>query len=158
MVLISTGLLHSARIEIKKRLASLAYQKFNNAPAGEGGEYSGDSDVDLSKFSFENGEVTQGKNKVSFKELVGMAYMNRISLGERAHYKTPEIHFDPETGKGRPFLYFTNGVVCSEVSIDKYTGDMKILRTDIVMDLGRRINDGIDYGQVAEPLFNPLAG
>jgi xanthine dehydrogenase large subunit len=50
---------------------------------------------------------------------------------------------------GRAFNYFTNGAAMSLVEIDEYTGELKILRTDILMDLGRPINPGIDVGQVS---------
>ncbi len=45
--------------------------------------------------------------------------------------------------------YFTNGVAVSEVLVDEFTGEKKVLRSDILMDLGRMINPGIDKGQVA---------
>ncbi|TDR20662.1 xanthine dehydrogenase molybdopterin binding subunit [Marinicella litoralis] len=101
---------------------------------------------------FKGGQVInlkQPSQTFKFNELVGIAYLNRISLSDYGHYKTPEIYYDKAKGKGRPFLYFTNGVAASEVSIDSYTGEVKILRTDLLMDLGRMINDGIDHGQVA---------
>ena len=93
--------------------------------------------------------ILKSDHKISFKELVNLCYFNRVNLGARGHYKTPGIHFDVEKGKGEPFLYFTNGAACSEVLIDCLTGDAKVLRTDILMDLGRLINESIDHGQVA---------
>jgi xanthine dehydrogenase large subunit len=74
--------------------------------------------------------------------------MNRISLSGYGFFKTPGIYFDKEKGEGHPFLYFTNGVICSEVSIDRFTGELKVQRSDILMDLGRPINEAIDYGQI----------
>ena len=49
---------------------------------------------------------------------------------------------------GTPFNYFTNGVAVSEVQVDTWTGEYKVLRSDILMDLGRPLNPGIDKGQV----------
>ncbi|MBF0298571.1 MAG: molybdopterin-dependent oxidoreductase [Oligoflexia bacterium] len=113
---------------------------------------------------FENGEVccfnnennnendSDSKNdikKIKFTDLVKEAYFARINLGAQAFYKTPEIYFDPLTAKGQPFLYFTQGAAVSEVEIDGYTGNTKILRTDILMDLGKSLNEKIDKGQVA---------
>ncbi len=87
--------------------------------------------------------------KITFKELVKNAYLNRISLGERGFYATPQITlFDWNTGRGKPFLYFTNGAAVSEVRIDRFTGELKVLRTDILMDIGKSINPGIDKGQI----------
>jgi xanthine dehydrogenase large subunit len=78
-----------------------------------------------------------------------LAYFNRISLGEYAFFKTEGLGFDKKTLSGKAFNYFTNGAAMSLVEIDEYTGELKVLRTDILMDLGRPINPGIDMGQVS---------
>ena len=44
--------------------------------------------------------------------------------------------------------YFTQGVATSEVEIDCLTGDSHVIRTDIVMDVGKSINPAIDIGQI----------
>ena len=49
---------------------------------------------------------------------------------------------------GSPFLYYTNGVACSEVLIDRFTGELAVTRVDLLMDVGKSINPGIDRGQV----------
>ena len=87
--------------------------------------------------------------KISFKDLVKNAHTNRISLGERGFYATPQItQFNWDKGRGNPFLYYTNGCAVSEVKIDRFTGELKVLRTDILMDIGKPINPGIDRGQI----------
>lgn len=37
---------------------------------------------------------------------------------------------------------------CSEVQIDRFTGEMRMKRSDLLMDVGRSINPGIDRGQI----------
>jgi xanthine dehydrogenase large subunit len=83
-----------------------------------------------------------------FRDLVCQAYEQRISLGERGFYATPGIDYNREIGKGAPFLYFTNGVAASEVLIDRFTGQLAVTRVDLLMDLGKSINPGIDKGQI----------
>ena len=58
--------------------------------------------------------------------------------------------WDKETGKvtGCPYAYSTYGSCVSEVEVDCLTGEHIILRTDIVMDLGKSLNPSIDVGQV----------
>lgn len=135
---------------IKGRLTELAKKVFAGEPADAIKEYEimkGELDSDI---VFENGKVVQkstGK-EASLKDLISKAYFNRISLGAYSFYKTPGLGFDKGTVQGKAFNYFTQGMALSEVSIDEYTGEMKILRTDILMDLGRMINPGIDRGQV----------
>ena len=83
-----------------------------------------------------------------FKDLVGLAYRSRVSMGERGFYATPNLSFDPRTHTGSPFLYFTNGCAVAEVRIDRFTGELKVLRADLLMDIGKSINPGIDRGQI----------
>jgi len=87
--------------------------------------------------------------KIEFKYLVLEAYLNRVSLSDYAFYKIPGIEFNKLTGQGDAFLYFTKGAACSEVSINRDTGEVKVLRTDILMDLGRSVNEDLDLGQIS---------
>ena len=86
--------------------------------------------------------------RIGFKALICAAYLERVNLGERGFYATPGVDFNRETGKGHPFLYYTNGAAVAEVLIDRYTGETKVTRVDLLMDGGERINPGIDRGQV----------
>jgi xanthine dehydrogenase large subunit len=45
-------------------------------------------------------------------------------------------------------LYFAQGVAASEVELDPDTGEVKVRRVDILMDLGRPVNHALDMGQV----------
>lgn len=101
---------------------------------------------------FEDGWVFHPQHldkKIEFKYLVLEAYLNRISLSDYAFYKIPGIEFNKLTGQGDAFLYFTQGAACTEVSLDKITGEVKVLRTDILMDLGRPVNEDLDLGQIS---------
>jgi xanthine dehydrogenase large subunit len=84
----------------------------------------------------------------SWEMLVKLAYHERVPLGERGFYATPRLDWDWTSGRGTPFLYFTMGTACSEVLIDRFTGDLKVLRSDVLMDIGKPINPGIDRGQL----------
>ncbi len=106
--------------------------------------------INLSEFHFHDGHVVHlpSGQTISWTELVKKAYLNRMSLGEYAHFKTEGLGFDKARSMGTPFNYFTNGVAVSEVEVDTWTGESKVLRADILMDLGRPLNPGIDHGQV----------
>jgi xanthine dehydrogenase large subunit len=104
--------------------------------------------VDAEHVKFENNHVIVGEQTFSFAEFAQIAYMGRVSLSSTGFYKTPKIHFDRATGKGRPFFYFATGAAVSEVIIDTLTGEYKTLRTDILQDVGHSINPAIDIGQI----------
>jgi xanthine dehydrogenase large subunit len=100
---------------------------------------------------FEDGHVYDQRrpaHRITFREAVCQAYVERINLGERGFYATPGVDFNRETGQGNPFLYFTNGAAVSEVIVDRFTGEMKVARVDLLIDAGFSINPGIDRGQI----------
>jgi xanthine dehydrogenase large subunit len=97
---------------------------------------------------FENGKVSVGVNEYNFSDAVMRCYMGRISLSATGFYSTPKVHWDPKTLKGRPFYYFAYGAACSEVALDLLTGENRILRTDILHDVGKSLNPVIDIGQI----------
>ena len=98
------------------------------------------------KFTAEG--VRIGGETLPFAEFIKQAYMGRIQLSAAGFYKTPKIHWDRDTGKGRPFYYFAYGAAVSEVSVDTLTGEYLIERSDILHDVGRSLNPVIDKGQV----------
>ena len=98
--------------------------------------------------TFADGQVRVGGKTMSFAELVSAAYMARISLSATGFYKTPKVEWDRVAGKGRPFLYFAYGAAVSEVELDTLTGENRILRTDILHDVGNSLNPALDIGQV----------
>ena len=83
-----------------------------------------------------------------FAELLQRAYFARTSLSATGFYRTPEIHYDRNAGRGRPFHYFAVGAAVSEVEIDGFTGMTHIRRVDILHDIGDAVNLGAARGQV----------
>jgi xanthine dehydrogenase large subunit len=97
---------------------------------------------------FRNGQVASPTATRSFDAVVQMAYANRIQLWSDGFYRTPKIHYDKTTLTGRPFYYFAYGAACTEVAIDTLTGESRVLKVDILHDVGRSINPGLDIGQI----------
>lgn len=150
----------TAAQSIKERLAKTAKAVFARPKAWRGKPTAGvgtapeiqiENIADWQSIEFQKGCVfdkINPKETLTFSELVLEAYLNRQSLAQQGYFKYPGIFYNKETGQGSPFFYFTNGVAASEVSIDKWTGELKVLRTEILMDLGRPINESVDLGQV----------
>lgn len=103
---------------------------------------------EIGNLAFENNQVKSEGEQMSFQELSLYAYLQQISLSSTGFYKTPDIHFDRDKGKGKPFHYFAYGMSISEVELDVFTGRHELLRTDILHDVGDSINPMIDKGQI----------
>jgi len=97
---------------------------------------------------FFGGQVRSPTTTRPFDEVVQMAYANRIQLWSDGFYRTPKIHYDKTTLTGRPFFYFAYGAACTEVVIDTLTGESRVLKVDILHDVGRSINPALDIGQI----------
>jgi len=104
--------------------------------------------VPAEQIEFRDDRVFIGNESFPFDELAKKCILARIQLSEAGHYKTPKITWDRAKGTGRPFFYFAYGAACSEVVIDTLTGENRVLRTDILHDVGRSLNPAIDIGQI----------
>lgn len=106
--------------------------------------------ADISRVKFKNeyiwldGEQTD----IYWEKLVMMAFVQRVSLSEHAHYSTPEIYFDHSKEKGHPFAYHVYGTAITTVTVDCLRGIYKVDAVKIVHDIGSGISPVIDKGQI----------
>jgi xanthine dehydrogenase large subunit len=129
--------------QIKARLAEYAARRFASAELGLT-----DSPEHV---VFENGAVHDARHpqqRLEFGEFCAAARRERVDLGARGFYATPGVDYNRETGRGNPFFYFTQGAAAAEVQIDRFTGELTVPRVDLLMDIGRSINPGVDMGQI----------
>jgi len=118
---------------LKGRLAAFASTRWGGAPEDA---------------VFTPAGLQVGGELVPFETLCRQAHLGRVSLSATGYYATPKIAYDRATHRGRPFYYFAYGAAASEVVIDTLTGEMKVLRADILHDVGRSLNPAIDLGQI----------
>lgn len=119
--------------QIRERLATFAAQRY-------GGEA---KDV-----RFVNDVVSVNGNAIAFPQFARAAYEARVQLWSDGFYATPGLHWDREKLQGRPFYYFAYGAALSEVVVDTLTGEWKLLRADVLHDVGRSLNPAVDIGQI----------
>jgi xanthine dehydrogenase molybdopterin binding subunit len=128
---------------IKSRLADIVIEEFEKTYKG--------TKTQKENLVYENNFISDKENperKIEFDKIIPIAYVKQVSLSSTGFYRTPGIYFDREKGQGKPFYYFTYGMSVSEVEIDVLTGQHKLLRTDIINDVGDSVNEGIDKGQI----------
>jgi len=83
-----------------------------------------------------------------FVDVVKQAYFERVSLSATGFYATPGIHWDRVAGRGKPFYYFAYGAAVTEVEVDGFTGMHRVMRVDILHDVGDSVNEGVNRGQI----------
>jgi len=84
-------------------------------------------------------EVYQAKEQDWVKAVAAASTAN-VCLSAQGWF----VHETPEGAN----CYATYGAAVSEVEIDVLTGELEILRTDVLMDLGQQLNAAIDIGQL----------
>jgi xanthine dehydrogenase large subunit len=130
------GAVKNACEQIRARIADVA--------AGELGVHPDD-------VRFSNGIVTglaATDAKLTFAEVVHLAYFRRVQLWAAGFYRTPGLHWDAKNMRGEPFKYFAYGAAASEVEVDGFTGAYRLRRVDIAHDVGDSLSPLIDLGQV----------
>jgi xanthine dehydrogenase large subunit len=85
---------------------------------------------------------------IDWKQLLMMAYTQRVSLSEHAHYATPGIYYNKLQEKGHPFAYHVFGTAITEVTVDCLRGIYEIDAVKIVHDFGASMNPAVDRGQI----------
>ena len=118
---------------IRERMAAFAAEAWDVAPE---------------TVEFRDARVFAGNVSMSFGELAKACRLARVQLSHSGYYKTPEIHWDRLRAKGTSVLLFRLWRGVSEVAIDTLTGEMRVLRADLLHDVGASINPAIDMGQV----------
>ena len=104
--------------------------------------------VPPSEVRFADDQVSAGEHTLSFEDVVNDAYLNRIQLWSDGFYATPGLSWDRQTMQGHPFYYFAYGAAVSEVLLDTLTGESRVLRADVLHDVGQSINPALDIGQI----------
>lgn len=86
--------------------------------------------------------------KIPFSAVTNDAYVQQISMSATGFYRTPDILYSAAEGRGKPFHYFAYGAAVLEVEVNGFTGENRLLRTDILHDVGHSLVPSIDRGQV----------
>jgi xanthine dehydrogenase large subunit len=104
---------------------------------------------DPSTIVFEDDRVqAPGGESTTFAKVANAAYFAQVSLSATGYYRTPDIEYDASKGRGKPFHYFAYGGAMTEVEINGLTGEHRVLRIDILHDVGQSLVPSIDRGQI----------
>ena len=154
--------LHTKMVQVASRVLAVDISKIhiidtstetiaNTTPTG------GSSGTDLNGFAVINAckklvevldPIRQQFPDDTWEQVVEKAYFSKGQLSAFGFYNSSPLDYDEKTDEGSVFNYLTFGVGCSVVEVDCLTGEHQLLRTDIVMDVGRSLNPAIDIGQI----------
>jgi xanthine dehydrogenase/oxidase len=170
----STGTPYNAEVvkqtsqKLQARLMAFGYQMLKD----QGNGWCKKAGIDFWNYP-DTGWNTQlpGSTTLIWQKLVALAYANRIDLTcsftapiRGGEAPVPAFTYKPEDqqptlpgiesggvtigGEVDSFVGFTYSAACSVVEVDILTGEVKLIRTDLVYDMGRSMNPAIDIGQV----------
>ena len=173
----STGTPYNAEVvkqtcqKLQARLMAFGYQQLKE----QGNEACKKAGIDFWNYPETgwNTEITlsSGATVLIWQQLVALAYNNRVDLtcsftAPIRGGETPVPAFTYKDEGSQPslpgitpggvkiggavdsFVGFTYSAACSTVEVDILTGEVKLLTTDLVYDMGRSMNPAIDIGQV----------
>jgi xanthine dehydrogenase large subunit len=130
------GAVKNACDQIRERLAVVAAGKLG---------------INSHDVRFSNGVVTGigfHDKEIRWTDLVHDAYFQRVQLWAAGYYRTEGLHWNADRMQGEPFKYFAYGAAVAEVEVDGFTGGYRLLRADIVHDVGDSLSPLIDLGQI----------
>ncbi|RHW77857.1 molybdopterin cofactor-binding domain-containing protein [Colwellia sp. RSH04] len=156
--------------KMRSRLLEFGYDMLKE----KGNDWCNEQNIDFWNYG-EQGWSAQvekfGKPVLIWQNLIALANQKRISLVETFNAKIPggetavpnlvfktleqqkaipgiEVAETAIPGGFDSFCGFTYSAACSEVEVDILTGEVKIIRSDLMYDMGWSINPALDIGQV----------
>lgn len=72
----------------------------------------------------------------------------KLIFSQCYHLHSENFQDKDSNGNGNDGLYVVWGAATTEIEVDCLTGDVVILESDIVMDIGKSMNPAVDIGQI----------
>ncbi|MEZ4448517.1 MAG: xanthine dehydrogenase molybdopterin binding subunit [Nannocystaceae bacterium] len=129
-----------ASAAIRERMRPIAAALLELAPDDQAG---------AAAIRFEGDQVVAADGRaLPFARVAQAAWAQRVHLAAAGYYSTPNIHYDRARGRGKPFHYYAYGAAVCEVEVSGLTGEHRLLRVDILHDVGASLVPTIDRGQI----------
>ncbi len=93
-------------------------------------------------------ETADGQRRVAFDEVAALLYARRENPVAVGWYRSEPREYDPETGQGQAYMFYSFGAHATRVRVDTWTGKVDVLSIDAIHDVGRVIHATAIEGQV----------
>ena len=104
--------------------------------------------VQVAAGGFRAGEERETAPFVAFAEVAALLYARRINPAATGWYRSDPRDYDPETGQGQAYMFYSFGAHVTRVRVDTWTGKVRVLKIHAVHDVGRVIHPPSIEGQV----------
>jgi len=115
--------------------------------------------VDSSELEFKNGRIYWEKKPevgLSWRELVREAYARGVELSATGYFFLPKGKFDDTVGQGFAYPAYSYIVLISEVEVDTWTGNIRVLRVYPGLAAGKIINPKQVEGQIEGAIIQAI--
>lgn len=128
------GAITEASKILKEKFFRVASQKFS---------------IPADKFKIENDYLISGDGKklLRFDELAKLMYSSREFPHAFGVFKAPAVTWDEETGQGNAYFSWTYGCQAVELTVNRKSGKIKLLKAYAAHDCGKVANVDMTLGQ-----------
>ncbi|MFH2004957.1 MAG: xanthine dehydrogenase family protein molybdopterin-binding subunit [bacterium] len=94
------------------------------------------------------GFAGEGNGLLPFAKVAAKLYAERINPAACGWYRSEPRAYDPATGQGQAYMFYSFGGHATRVRVDTWTGKVEVLDVAAVHDVGRIIHAAAIEGQV----------
>ena len=133
--LMGGGAVVIAAQKLKKKIAKVIAVKFGCNP---------------DNICFEDEKIFDSNNKSSildFDEAIQIVFNSQVHPHSLGTFKAPQVTWDEEKGQGEPYFTWVYGCQAVELTVNRKTGKITLLKAYAAHDIGRAINPSMLLGQ-----------
>ncbi len=107
-----------------------------------------DFQCDPEDIRFENDRLVSGGYSMTWEEAMHKMFLHRTYPFAFGEYKAPRVSWNDETGVGDAYFTYVYSCNVVELTVNKKTGKVQLLKVTAAHDIGRAINKGMVKGQI----------
>lgn len=107
-----------------------------------------DFQCDPEDIRFENDRLVAGNLSLTWEESMHRMFLHRTYPFAFGEYKAPRVTWNDDIGVGDAYFTYVYSCNVVELSVNKKTGKVKLLKVTAGHDVGKAINEGMVKGQI----------